>query len=48
MASGVLGSVAAVLAVVFVRKLTRMQGERAPPGTEPMSASMARGGAHLA
>ncbi|MCX4674751.1 DUF4328 domain-containing protein [Streptomyces sp. NBC_01433] len=47
-ASDVLGIVAAVLALLFVRGLTRMQGERAALGSVPMSAQAARGGTHLA
>ncbi|MEV5673966.1 MULTISPECIES: DUF4328 domain-containing protein [unclassified Streptomyces] len=47
-ASDVLGVVAAVLALLFVRRLTRMQGERAALGSTPISAQMARGGRHLA
>lgn len=47
-ASDVVGIVAAVLALLFVRRLTRMQGERAALGSMPMSAQVARGGRHLA
>ncbi|MFF4244127.1 hypothetical protein ACFYY2_06600 [Streptomyces sp. NPDC001822] len=43
MAGGVLDIAAAVAAIVFVRKLTRMQGERAARGTYPWSAAVPAG-----
>ncbi|MFJ9678357.1 DUF4328 domain-containing protein [Streptomyces sp. NPDC101194] len=46
MATDALDLVAAVLAVLFVRKLTRMQGERAALGVYPLSVPPAPGRAH--
>jgi hypothetical protein len=37
LAADALGIVAAVFAILFVRKLTRMQGERAALGVYPLS-----------
>ena len=47
MVADVLDAVAAVLAILFVRKLTRMQGERAALGAAPLSAPSAAGPASV-